>query len=955
MKRLRYVVGALLTVLWWAPLRAQQPTGTIRGHIVDDATQEPLAGVTVAVGSRGTQSQADGGYIITRVPAGTDSLRARMLGYAPAARRVTVVGADTVVTDLALSPQAAGLSEMVMVGYGQQRAGDVTGAVTQLTPAEFNLGRIISPEQFIAAKVAGVQVVDNNEPGGSLSIRIRGATATIAGSDPLYVIDGMPVGTGTGGGLSVGRDPLNVVNPDDIASITVLKGAEAASIYGVNAANGVVIITTKSGRGGPRIEYGGSMSSSSVTRLPDLLNAAEFRGAVQQYAPQNVSQLGSANTAWFDQVDRSAFGQAHNLAVSGAGLSNSYRLSLGYLNQDGVIQGTTTERLSLVVNLDQRLFNDHLDVRINLKGSRLTDRFTPGGVLSNAAQMGPTQPVRDSTSVTGYYNWPGNSLQSADNPVQILALASDHGTTSRSLGNLRADYRLPFFEALKASLNLGYDVAEADRETSNSSLLHSQVRTGTGGTDYSTKPRQGNTLLEAYLNYAAPLDVVPGNIDVTAGYSHAQSHAEYPWVQLTGLGTNPVTASGSVIDDSKLKSFFGRLNYNFADRYLATMSLRRDLSSRRNAWGTFPSVALAWRMSQEPFMRHFTGLSDLKLRASWARTGNQFVNPTALVAVDPNIKWEATNSHTVGLDFGFLGQRFSGSIDWYTKKTTDLIFTVPVAAGTNFSNYLTTNIGSMRHHGVEFSLSSRVMRGRGGHLSWTATFTASHNTNELLSINPSRSVSRILTGGISGGVGNNIEVLQPGQPINSFFVYQQKYGANERPIYSDTLIDMYVDQNSDGIINSSDRRPFHDPAPKWQLGHTSYLTYHSFDLSFTLRAYLGNYVYNNVASANGAYQNLTGSGIPSNLHASVLETGFVVPQYYSDYFVEDASFLRLDNITLGCTFQYRGQPLRVYAAVQNVFTMTGYSGVDPTAGLNGIDNNVYPRSRTVTGGLSVRL
>jgi iron complex outermembrane receptor protein len=492
----------------------------------------------------------------------------------------------------------------------------------------------------------------------------------------------------------------------------------------------------------------------------------------------------------------------------------------------------------------------------------------------------------------------------------------------------------------------------------------------------------------------------PGRINAVAGYSFTRSHAEYPRLEETGLSSNLLADKGIptavnvrssfFINDYKLISFFGRLNYNINDRYLAGFSVRRDGSSRfapSHQWAIFPSVALAWRLSQEPFMQGRWGLSDLKLRASWGRTGNQSINDylaystytysdaqsqvqfgngfTTTIrpsAVDEGIHWETTSAYNVGLDFGFSNQRYSGAIDWYTKNTSDLIFFIPVAAGTNLANFVTTNIGSMKNTGYELSLNADVLpRSRTG-FSWTASITAAHNTNRLLSINPNKSVTRVLTGGISGGVGNMVEVLQPGVPVNSFWVYQQKYGANGNPIYSDTLLNMYVDRNGDGAINDSDRRPFHDPAPKWILGHSSYFAYGHFDGSFTVRAYLGGWVYNNVASSQGAYQNLTGSAMPSNLHASVLTTGFVVPQYYSDYFVEDASFLRMDNITLGYGFTYRSQPLRLFGTVQNVFTLTGYSGVDPTATSNagqanpgfGIDNNIYPRSRTFTTGLSVR-
>jgi iron complex outermembrane receptor protein len=1001
MRRTPYIGGALLALLWMTPLQAQGPAGTISGRVTDQGTQEPLAGVTVTAGNRGTLTKADGRYTMT-VPAGAYEVRTRMIGYAPATRSITVVGGQAAVVDLALTAQAIALSEVIVTGYGEQRAGDITGAVKQIAPEEFNTGRIVSPEQLIQSKVAGAQIVDNNEPGGYVNVRIRGATSVNASSEPLYVIDGMPIGTGAGGGLRVGdngRNPLNFLNPEDIESITVLKDASSAAIYGANAANGVVLIQTKGGRRGTtQIEYTGSASVSTVTRLPDMLTADEFRTAVQTYAPTKVAQLGSANTDWFGQVDRSGFGQEHNLAVSGSGERMNYRLSFGYLNQNGVIDSTNTERLAMGFNYDQTLFDDRLNIQTGIKLSRTRDQYAPGGVLSNAAQFGPTQPVIDSTSKTGYYEWPGNALQSADNPVAVLAVAKDHGTTYRSVGNIQAGLHVPGIEGLKANLNLGYDVTKADRETFNPSSLHSQLKAGTGGTSYRTDQTLLNTVLETYLNYNAPLSFMPGNIDLTGGYSYTQSHGEYPSLNLQGLstdllGVNGVPTAATVrnfldVQDSRLISFFGRVNYNFNDQLLLAGSLRRDGSSRfgpSNAWGVFPAASVAYRLASGSGT-----ISDLKLRGSWGRTGNQafgnyqqytsylvgdaaaqiqmgnqFITTIRPGAVDPNIKWEETNAYDVGLDYGFYGQRLSGAIDWYTKNTKDLIFTVPVAAGTNFSNFLTTNLGSMKNRGIEGSLSARLAEGGRGGFGWTADFTASHNSNELTSINPTladtaQKTQKILTGGVAGGVGTFIQVYMPGQPISSFFVYQHKRDASGNPIYSDengdgtiNEQDLYVDLNGDGVINVADRRPFHSPDPKWILGHTSYITKGKLDFSFTLRAYLGGYVYNNVASNLGTYSEVTRAS-PYNLHASVLKTGFQTQQLLSDYYVEDASFLRMDNLTIGYTFQYHGQPARVSATAQSLFTLTGYSGVDPTAGLNGLDNNIYPRSRMFTAGLSVR-
>jgi TonB-dependent starch-binding outer membrane protein SusC len=984
---------ALLALSWTAPLAAQQPTGTIRGRITDNATQLGITGVTVSVGGRSAITQGNGRFVISSVPLGAATLTARMVGYAPATQPVMISEGEATVVDLGLTAHAISLSEVVIVGYGEQRAGNITGAVTAVSDSQFNTGRVISPQMLIQSKVAGVQVVDNNDPGGGLSVRIRGATSVTASSEPLYVVDGVPLGNGAGGGLSAGRDPLNYLNNQDIENITVLRDASAAAIYGANAANGVVLISTKTGKGrqGAHVEYSSSASASSITRVPQMLNAAQFEAAVTTYAPARIDSLLGANTDWFGLIGRTAYGQEHNLAVSNGSGDMGYRLSVGYLKQDGVIRASSLERLSLGINYEQSLFNDRVNLSANVRGSRAIDRFTPRDVLGNAASMAPTQPVFDPTSPTGFWDWRTTNA-SPSNPLASIALEQEHGTTWRSVGSLQARYRAPFLEGLTGNVNLGYDLTRADRVTFFPNNIASQVRQGQGLFELANNS-QSNSVLESYLNYAPPRTFGPGTVDLVAGYSYNQSNAVYPFMKLTNLTTNLLgddgipgalnTSSVRDVVDYKLISFFGRFNYNIADRYLVGLSLRRDGSSRfgpGNQWGSFPAVSLGWRLSQEPFMQGVGGLSELKLRASWARTGNQafgdymyyptytysdaqtrvlfggqFIQTIRPSAVDPLIHWEETSAYDAGIDFGFSNQRFTGSVDWYTKNTRDLIFRVPIAAGTNLSNFVTTNIGSMKNRGVELSLNADVLEGRNNGLKWTASLTAAHNTNELTSINPSRSVSRILTGNISGGVGNLIQVLQPGVAINSFFVYEQRYDASGKPIYdTGTPTNMFVDQNSDGVINDSDRRPFHDPSPKWILGHSSYFTVGKLDAGFTVRAYLGNWVYNNVASSNGAYQNLTGSGMPSNLHSSVLTTGFVVPQYYSDYFVEDASFLRMDNITLGYSFKYRGQPFRLYGTVQSAFTITGYSGVDPTSGLNGIDNNIYPRSRTITTGVSAQ-
>jgi TonB-dependent starch-binding outer membrane protein SusC len=1017
MRGLRSSIGLLLAAVWFAPLRAQEPTGTIRGRVTDEASQLPLQGAMVRFGSRNTQTRADGGYTLTGLPPGTDTLRVTMIGYAPFARPFTVPRGETVDLDVGLAAQAAQLAELVVVGYGEQRQGNVTGAVTSVTSEEFNTGRVVTPSELIQNKVAGVQVVENTEPGGRTSIRIRGGTSTNASNEPLYVVDGMPMGS-EGGGVTTGRDPLNFLNPEDIASITVLRDAGAAAIYGTNAANGVVLITTKRGQAAqkPRLEYTGTASASTITRVPSMLNAEQFRAAVEQHAPANASQLQSSNTDWFGAIDRTGFGQEHNAALSGGRGSMDYRLSFNYLDQRGIIQNNDTRRIGFGANYNQRLANDRLSLRFSLRGSRSDDSFTPLGVLSNAAQYGPTQPILDLNRATGYYDWSGG-LTSADNPVAILNLAQERAKTYRAIGNMQTEYRLPWVDGLRANLTLGFDAIDAERRNFTPSVLHRERVTGRGGQQTQYTPNSASTVLETYLNYTTPRPLGPGTLDLTGGYSWSKNHTDSVYYEGNGLSTNdfgndsivPATSVKNIrfVQESKLISFFGRANYNINDRYIVAASLRYDGSSRFGSahdFGTFPSVSVAWRLSQEPFLSGAKGLSDLKLRASWAKTGNQsfgnylayssyqlgdaqtqyqfgdtIVTTSRPSAVDPNIKWEQTRAVNVGLDFGFGNQRLTGAIDYYDKLTTDLLFTVPVAAFTNLSNFVTTNIGSMRNYGVEFSLSARVLQGGERGLSWQADFTAARNKNNLRSITPfGGSGLKILVGDVSGGVGTRIQVLTPDVPVNSFYVYEH-IRENGKPIYRDVNgdrvdglpnntineQDLYVDQNGDGIINQGDLRPFHDPAPKWILGHSSYFAWGKFDLGFTVRSYLGNYIYNNVASANGDFRELT-QGSPYNLHTSVLETQFAIQQLQSDYYVENASFLRLDNVTLGYTFNLRGQSARVFGTVQNLFTITGYSGVDPSANivplnpqttstLNGIDNNIYPRSRTFSGGISIRL
>lgn len=993
----RSILLALVAgLLGAAPLSAQ--TGTVEGRVVDGASQEPLPGAAVSAAGYTTVTDAEGRFILPRVPVGRQTVLASRIGYATARQQVDVPAGGSVNLTLSLSSSALLLDEVVAIGYGTEEQRDVTGSVDVVTEEQFNTGPVVSPEQLVQAKVSGVQVVDSNEPGGSMNIRIRGGTSWTASNEPLFVVDGTPLAVG--GGLSAGRNPLNFLNPRDVESVVVLKDASATAIYGSRGANGVVIITTKKGGGGaPQFSYSSSFSTSRVTREPELLDAAQFRAAVAEHAPGRLSLLGTADTDWYGQLERDAVGQEHTLAVAGSGGDMNYRLSLGYLEQEGVVRGTATERLSGALNYGHVLFDDALSVQVSLRGARSDDEFIPGGVVGAATAFAPTQPIRLANG--DYFEWTNNNL-APNNPVAELALVQDRGTTYRSVGNVEARYQLPFLAGLSATGRFGYDLTEAERTEFRPTTLWGEIEGGANrGFFFQRNPSQLGTVVDAYANYVRDLGRWESNVDATAGWSYETLDGEFAEFQadslasdLLGLNGLP-SGSGKVrpslfVEESKLASFFGRVNWSVMDRYLFTLSVRRDGSSRfgaGNEWGTFPSAAFAWRLSDEAFMDRAGWVDDLKLRASWGMNGNQafgnyryissygysettarvqfgneFVNTIRPSAVDPNLKWEETTSWNVGLDFGLLGGRLGGAIDYYVKDTDDLLFEVPVAAGTNLSNYVITNIGSMRNRGVELSLNARLLDDMGG-FRWDADFNAAYNVNRLLSINSAGDGSdQIVVGDIAGGVGSRIQVLQPGFPVNSFFVYRHIRDANGDPVYADrngdntiNESDLYEDLNGDGAITQSDRRPYESSQPDWVLGHTSRLAYGGVDLSFTLRAYLGNHVYNNVASNLGNYATLTNSGGPTNLHASVLETGFVNPQYFSDVYVEDASFLRMDNITLG--YRIPGprsvRDLRVYGTVQNAFTLTGYSGVDPTAGVGGIDNNIYPRSRTFSAGLSL--
>ena len=696
--------------------------------------------------------------------------------------------------------------------------------------------------------------------------------------------------------------------------------------------------------------------------------------------------------------------------MSGAGATNDYRLSANFLDQKGIIDANSVRRIGLGANYTQRLANDRLKLRFNLRGSQNGHRFTPLGVLSNAAQFGPTQPILDPTTPTGFYDWPGPTLTSTDNPVAILNLAEEKARTNRAVGNMQTEYSLPWINGLRASVNLGFDVPRPTVRTSPEHPAPAIVGAPGGGRQTRFRPKQVSQVLETYLNYTTPRPVGPGTLDLTGGYSWSKNHADSSYYEATGLPTDAWATmalsrrrtsrtSGSSRRASWFPSSGGPITTSTITTSLPSAYVVTALAfGAGHDFGTFPSVAPRLApVARSRSCRGVKGLSDLKLRASWAKTGNQsfgnYLGYTSYQlgdgqtqyqfgdtvfttsrpsAVDPNIKWEETRAFNLGLDFGFANQRFSGAIDWYRKLTDDLIFTVPVAGFSNLSNFVTTNIGSMRNSGVELSLRTRLLDGGQG-LSWKANFTAARNHNNLPQHHPVGGHALKILVGEWRALWTKIQVLYA-WPTGQHVLRLRAHPGRGKPIYaterqtgwngrrtapSTTRTCMWIRTTTGSSTRrTSGRSTIRRRSGSWATRPIS--SYGNWDLGFTSALYLGNYAYNNVASGRGLYRADPDS--PYNLHSSVLATEFQTPQFQSDYYVEDASFLRMDNLTLGYTFDFRGQSARLFGTVQNAFTITGYSGVDPTANtserrhlvVNGIDSNIYPRSRTFSAGLSLR-
>ena len=991
MKILWFFLLAVLTL----PAFAQEKS--ISGTVTDASSKESLIGVTVQVQGTtiGTATDIDGKFNLKVKPG--QKLLFSFVGYVSQ----TVDVAQQTSLKIALSPQTQGLDEVVVIGYGTVKKNDATGAVSTVSSKDFAKGGITSPQDLIVGKSAGTVITSSGgAPGAGSTIRIRGGSSMSASNDPLIIIDGFPV---SNSGISGLANPLSTINPNDIETFTVLKDASATAIYGSRASNGVILITTKKGTAGKpmKIEYNGTFSANTIPAYMDVMSGDEFRSMSLDLAQKNavglsmgaLGRLGNQNTNWQKEIYQTALAHDHNISLSGGVKTMPYRASLGYTNQNGILKTTNMERSTLAIGLDPSFLEKSLKVSFNIKGSYTKQNFGDQGAVGSAVFFDPTQPVMNGNSkFGGYYTWinlsdvlPDGSMDpngspnpiGVSNPVAMLNQTDNKSTVKRVLGNIQLDYRFPFLPDLRANVNAGYDYFTTVGHNNAPNNAAFTFRNGIGRVnEYS---QTGKTeLFDFYLNYVKDLKSAKSKIDATAGYSWQHFYKDGTSFSSNGDGTQISDNHSSFINENYLISFFGRLNYTFMERYLLTFTVRDDGSSRfasANRWGIFPAAAVAWKIKDESFLKNVNAVSDLKLRLGWGITGQQdigndfpylpvyrestataqyqfgntFYNTLRPNPYDANIKWEQTATYNLGLDFGFLKNRISGSIDAYKRETKDLLNFIPIAAGSNFSNFLTTNVGNLENKGIELSITGQIITSKD--LNWSVGFNAAYNENKITKLTKTDDPNYpgVDVGLIGGGVGNFIQNQSVGFPSNSFFVFQQVYGSNGMPIEG-----LYVDRTgSGGTITSNNLNKYHykKPAPDYTLGINTRLSYKQLDFSFSGRANIGNYVYNNVASGALYSTVYNQSGFFNNLPKQVNNAKFTNTQYFSDFYVENASFFKMDNMSVGYNFEkfYRA---RLSLTVQNAFTITKYKGLDPEVN-GGIDNNFYPRPRVYVLGVNL--
>ena len=988
-KRLRYYGLIIICLFTTMSLQAQQKT--VKGQIID-ASQLPIPGVTITVQNKKTAtiSNAKGEFAIA-VNQG-DVLIFTSIGFAKVEKKV----GNSDVLNLVMSEVTTGLDEVVVVGYGTSRKKDLTGAVTTINSKDFQTGVISTPEQLIAGKVPGVSIISNSgQPGAGSTIRIRGGSSLSASNNPLIVIDGVPLDNDAVSGAS---NPLSFINPNDIESFTVLKDASASAIYGTRASNGVIIITTKKGKGAMKINFSSVNSVSTLVKKVSVLSADQLRTIVNEKGSTvQKAMLGTANTDWQDAIYRQALATDNNLSISGQAGFLPYRISLGFQNQQGILKTDNLQRTSIGISLNPTFFENHLKVDINLKGSLQKARFGNTGAIGAAISFDPTQPIYategkqrfggyfewlDKTSATGLVNLAGR------NPLGLLEQRFDESSPQRSIGNIQLDYKFHFLPELRANLNLGYDISKgAGTVYESDSSANGYLAGGVGGSNNSYKQTKSNTLLEFYLNYTKDLKSIESKFDILAGYSfnnYKTTNYNYPSYNARGVkyvNTDPAFPFNT--PENTLISFFGRANYAFKDRYFLTATLRRDRSSRfapANRWGLFPSIALAWNVKDESFLKSSKVVSALKVRSSYGVTGQQdgignydYISYFALSAANAsyqfgdtylqgfrpggfysNRKWEETASTNLAIDYGLFDNRISGSVDFYVKNTKDLLNNIPQPAGTNFTAFIVANVGSMENKGVEFSINTQPIRKN--NLTWNLDFNATYNQNTITNLTVVPQDKNYLgfpSGTIAGGIGGQFAFINAvGFSRNTFNLYKQVYNENGRPIEG-----VFVDQDGDGLINQNDLYKGKSSIPKVFLGMSNSVNFKKWNIGFVMRASFDNYVYNNNYSQSGVLNQITGNTVLYNASTNYLDTQFKgnSQQLLSDYYIQNASFLRMDNANVSYDFgKVLGGTanLRLNANAQNVFILTKYKGLDPEVS-GGIDNNLYPRPRILALGLNL--
>ena len=936
--------------------------------LITDSSGTPLPGVNVIIQGTniGVSSDFDGNYQIN-VDNG-QILVFSYIGYDSV--ELTVNGANQ---DVKMTESDSELDEVVVIGYGTVRKKDLTGAVDLVTEKNFAKGSVVSPQQLIRGKVAGVSIVSNSgAPGDDSNVLIRGIGSLNLNSNPLYVVDGIPLDSGGVGGS---RSPLNAINPADIEAISILKDASATAIYGSRAANGVVLITTKKGKTG-ELKFNFSSRSSSFTPIDfvDVLNATQFKYAVQATGVSDyISRLGSNDTDWQKEIYETARAQNNSFSVSGGLLNMPFRASLGYTDQDGILMGDNFNRMTGSFNIAPSLLDGDLRANVNVRFVRSENDFANRGAIGSAVFFDPTKPVFGSSSnYGGYYTWldsTGKKLAlSPTNPLALLNLSDDESTVDRIITNLKLDYDLPI-DGLIATVNAGYDNSKVEGFSSQDKNMPTDAA-GFNGSNNMYSNETTNLLFDAYLNYA--LESGKSNLSVTAGHSYQSfeydnsSTASVEYLNPDGSVNSGSSTNNSFIDTSKnvLLSYFGRVNYSFDEKYLLTATLRADASSKlpsSDRWGQFFSAALAWNFYDDGVDKlkfrvgfgevgNVNGLGDYNFLTRYVSSdsqakygfGNSFYSTYRPAPINKNLRWEVGQTTNFGIDFTFSDLKLNGSLNAYVKKTNDLIATAVIDPFTNFGTTIDANIGDMENKGVEFQLNSTLFES--DDLKFDINYNVSINDNKITRLDNEQNV-----GGI--GFGAFLQRHETGKSPYSYYVYKQIYDHKGRPIEGS-----YADLNGDGRINNDDRYFYKDPYADVLMGLSASITYKDFDLSMASRASLGNYSSNRMAAASNENQ-IWNLGRLSNVHTSYLDTGFLYfsdKNGVSDHYIQNASFFKLDNVTLGWTVDnvIDNNPMRLYISADNLLTITEYDGVDPEI-TGGIDSNFYPRSRAIALGLDI--